>query len=152
EDVKEAVLVGLNHYLPALAADLDVRENLLVRGVDVVHVVRRVLEVADHLTRLRANRQQTVRIQAIQILARPWIVGLGVARAPVDEIEFGIVGTRPPRRPATLRPGLAVFRPCFGAWLSWSRDRVAAPQLLSGIGIPAVQETACCRFAARDSG
>ena len=57
QHIHETVLVGLNHHFPRLAVNLDIRKHLLVGAVDVVDVVRRVLEIAHHLTGLRAYGQ-----------------------------------------------------------------------------------------------
>ena len=43
QHVHEAVLVGLDHHLAGLAADLEVGEHGFVGAVDVVHVIGRVL-------------------------------------------------------------------------------------------------------------
>ena len=142
QHIHEAVLVGLNHHFPKLAANLDVREHILVGGVHVVHVVGRVLKITNHLTRFRPDREHAVREQAIQTFARPGIVWLRIARSPIDQIELGIVRTGAPRRASALRPGVAVLRPRLGTGLAGRRDGVSAPQFLPGVGIPAVEEPA----------
>ena len=106
QHVQEAVLVGLDHHLPRLAADLDIGEHVLVGAVHVVHVIGRVLKITDDFTGLRPDREHAGRVQAVHALARPGIVGLRIARAPVDEVELGISTSRSAtsaRRPASRR-------------------------------------------------
>src|SRR5581483_12293452 len=55
-----------------------------------------------------------------------------------------------PRGAAALRPGIGALGPGLRTRLAGSRNRVPPPQLLPGIGIPAVQEPARGGFAARD--
>ena len=63
DDVQEAVLVGLDHHLAALAVDVQIGEHVLVVAVDVVDVIRRVLVVADDLAGLRSNRDHAGRVR-----------------------------------------------------------------------------------------
>src|SRR5262249_3720859 len=66
----------------------------------------------------------------------------GVAGAPVDQIEFGVVGARAPRRPSSVLPRIAVARPGFGSGFTGSGNRVPVPQLLSGVRVPSIEESA----------
>src|SRR5262249_14746414 len=61
QHIHEAVLVCLNHYLPKLAANLNVREHLLVGGVHIVNVVRRVLKITSDLTCFWPNSEYAIR-------------------------------------------------------------------------------------------
>src|SRR5207302_7659095 len=135
-----------------LSAHGNIGEHLLVGGIDVVDVVRRVLEVANHLAGLRTNSEDAVREQAVETLTRPGIVWFGVARSPVNEIELGIVCTGTPRRASPLCPCVAILRPRFGAGFAGCGNRVPAPQFPAGIGIPAVEESARRGLSTRDSG
>src|SRR5262249_7152019 len=118
---------GLDHHLARRAADLDVGEHVLVRPVGVVYVVRRVLEVTDELAGLRPDRQHARRVQAVQAFARPRIVGLGVAGAPIDQVELRIVRAGAPRGPAAPRPRVAVARPGLRTRLARLGNGVATP-------------------------
>ena len=142
QHIHEAVLVGLNHHLPKLATNLDIREDILVGAIDIVHIVGRVLKITNNLTRFRPDREHAGREQAIQTLARSGIVWLGIARSPIDEIELGIVGTGAPRRPSALHPGVAILGPGLGTRLAGRWDGVSAPQFLPGVRIPAIEEPA----------
>src|SRR5205085_12206188 len=82
-------------------------------------------------------------------LRRPW---RRIADAPVHEVELRIVGARDPRRAAADLPGVVVLRPGVVAFLATRRDRVAAPELLAGVGIPAVDEAADAELGAGDAG
>ena len=109
EHVEKAVLVRLDHDLAQLAGDLNVGKHVFVDAVDVVDVIRRVLVVAGELAGLRANRDDARGVQAVERVARARIVRLGVAGAPVDEVELRIVRARSPGGPP----------PCFHASLSF---------------------------------
>ena len=108
--------------------------------------------MADDLSGLRSNRDHAGCIQAVHRFTRPRIVRLRVADAPVDQIEFGIVGARSPRRPTAELPGVAALRPRLRAWFTWRGNRVSTPQLLAGLRIPAVEEPARRGFSTRHPG
>src|SRR5207302_3669464 len=57
-----------------------------------------------------------------------------------------------PHRPPALLPGVAVLRPCLRTGLPRSRDSVSAPQFLSSVWVPAVEESACGGFSAGHPG
>ena len=152
QHIQEAVLIGLNHHFPHLPVHRNIGQHLLVGRVHVVNIVRRVLVIANHLAGFRTDRQHAVGIQAIQTLARPRIVRLRIPGAPINQIELRIVGTRAPRRPAALRPSVAILRPRLRTRLARRRNRISAPQFLPGLRIPAVQEPARSGFAARHAG
>src|SRR5262249_58809665 len=60
-------------------------------------------------------------------------IGGGVARAPIDQIQSGIVGACHPRRAASELPAIAFpgFVPFFaGAW-----DYIPAPSQTPGFGV-----------------
>src|SRR5260370_37367413 len=114
--------------------------------------MRRVVEIANDLTGFRPYRQHAGGEQAVHSFGGFRIVGFGIAGTPIDEIQFGIVRTGAPRRPAAIFPGVAVLRPCLGTRLAGRRNGVTAPQLLSRVWIPAVEEAAGGGFTARHTG
>src|SRR5947208_12256568 len=57
-----------------------------------------------------------------------------------------------PRRAAADFPGVVVLRPGVVAFLAARRDGVAPPELLAGLGIPAVDEAADAELGAGDPG
>ena len=152
QHIEETVLVRLDHDLPHPAADLHIGEHGLVSAVHVVHVVGRVLKMTDEFTRDRPDRDHARRVQAIKRSARPRIVGLRIARAPVDEVELWVIRTRAPGRAAALLPGVAVLRPGLVARLARRRDGVATPQFLPGLRIPAIEEATSGELAAGHPG
>src|SRR5262249_12313002 len=89
-------------------------------------------------------------VEAVRALAVFGIVGLGVADAPIDQVELGIVGAVLPGRAAAVLPGV-VLGPGLRARLARRRNGVAPPQVLSGVGIPAVEEAARGAVAAGDA-
>src|SRR5262249_61896259 len=101
---------------------------------------------------LRPDRQETGGGKAVPFPPRPRIVGVGVAGAPVDDVEWGIVGPRAPGWPPATGPGVAVLRPGLRARLARRRNGVAPPQFLAGFGVPAVEEAARRRFSAGHPG
>ena len=142
DGVEEAVLVGLHHHLAHLAVDLQLGEHLLVDAVHVVHVVGRVLVVAVDLARLRADGEHGRSVQAVEPAPRRRVVGLGVAGPPVHEVEFGIVRARAPRGRPAVHPRVGARRPSLVARFAGPGDGVAAPELLAGGRVPAVEEAA----------
>src|SRR5262249_52197566 len=137
-----SVLICLNHDFPKLAANLNIREHLLVSGVHVVYVVGCVLKITNDLTCFRADGEHTVREQAIQTFARSGIVWLRVPCSPINEIELRIVRAGPPCRSPALSPGVAVLWPCLRTRLARSGNCVSAPEFLSCVRIPTIEEAA----------
>ena len=152
QHIHEAVFVGLDHHFARLSFDLHVRKHLLVGAVDVVYVIGCVLKITSNLTCFRPYRQHTGRVQAVHTFAWSGIVRFRIARTPIDEIELGIVRTRAPRRPSAVLPGVAVFGPCLRAGFAGRWDSVSAPQFLSRVRIPAVEETARGGFTTGHTG
>ncbi len=108
--------------------------------------------IASNFAGFRPDRQHAVRKQAIQALARAWIVWLGIPRSPIHQIELGIVRTGAPRRTSALRPGVAILWPCLGPGLAWCWNGIPAPQFLPGVGIPAIEEPARGVLSTSDAG
>src|SRR5262249_8009212 len=131
--------------------DLQIGEHELVGAVHVVDVVWRELVVADDLAGLRAYCEYGRGVEAVAAFARPRVVGLGVAGAPVDQIEFGIVGAGAPGRAAAVLPGVVVG-PGLRAGLARRRNRITPPELFAGLRIPAIEEAARGGFPARHPG
>src|SRR6185295_12569798 len=124
----------------------------VVGTVHVVDIVRRELVMADDLAGFRPDCDHARRADAVQAATRPRVVRFGIAGAPIDEVELGIVGARAPGRRAAVFPGVAVGRPGVVSGLAGPRNGVTTPELLAGLGIPAVKEAARRRFAAGHAG
>src|SRR5262249_5485346 len=101
-----------------------------------------VLVIANDFSCFRPDRKHAVRVEAIQTFARSGIVWLGIACSPVDQIELRVVGTGTPRRPPAVHPRIAVLGPRFRSRLAWRWNGIPSPQLLAGIRIPSVEESA----------
>src|SRR5262245_27096364 len=107
----------------------------------------------DQLAGLVPNRQNAGRVQHLSPAAIGRVVGLGIAGAPVDEVNLRVIRAVLPCRSATVFPRVwNVLGPGLGAWLAGRRDGVAAPEMLAGIRIPAIEEPARCAVAARHPG
>src|SRR5262249_62248519 len=102
---------------------------------------------------LGGARQTAGGVGAVDPAAIGWVVGLGMAGAPVDEVKLGVIRAVLPCRSAPIFPSVRnVLGPGLGAWLAGRRYGVAAPEMLAGIGIPAVEEPARCAVAAGHPG
>ena len=114
-----------------------------------MHVVRRELEVPPHLARVAVQREHRV---GVQVVAQPHlaaVVGAGVAGAPVDEVELGIVragdpGRRPAGAPRVAQPRLVVG-------MIGPRNRVRPPRAFAGLRVVRVEEPADAELPARDA-
>src|SRR5262249_32164636 len=151
EYVHEAVLVRLDHHLAHLPIDLQIGKHELVGSVHVVDVVRRELVIAGNLAGLWAYCEYRRGVEAVAAFTRPRVIRLRVAGPPIDKVEVGIVGAGAPGRAAAMLPGVIVG-PGLRARLALRPDRVAAPELLAGLRVPAVEEAARGGFAARHPG
>ena len=89
--IQEPVLVRLNHDFSKLASNPDIREQLFVGRIDVVHIVRGVLVITNDLTCFWPEREDAIREQTVEAFPRSGIVWFRVACSPIDEIEVGIV-------------------------------------------------------------
>ena len=103
--------------------------------------------MAVDLARPRADGEHRRRVEAVEAAASRRVVGLGVAGSPVDEVELGVVRAGAPRRRPAVEVRVAVGGPRLVAGLAGAGDGVAAPQLLAGGGVPAVEEAAGGRLA-----
>ena len=151
DHVKKTVAVELHQHFAPLSGDVDIREDQLPARVVVVGVARRELVVPDDLASLGPKRQHggCVEIVAGPRLRRP---RRRIPDSPIGEIELWVIGSGDPARPAADLPGIVVLRPGLVALLAARGNRVAAPQLLAGLGVPAVDEAADAELGARYAG
>src|SRR2546429_3238973 len=140
----------LHHHLPLDAIDIDVAQDHSPVGVPVVHLVRRELVIPDEFAGLGPHRKQRSGVQVVA-RSRGRIPRAGVARAPIDKIEIGVVRAGDPGRAAAAQVGVS-RRPGLIALLTRSGDGVAAPELLSSFRIPTVEKTADAELGAGDAG
>src|SRR5262249_30654579 len=66
--------------------------------------------------------------------------------------ELGVVGAGDPGRAAPDLPGIVVLRPGLVALFAAGGDGVAPPQMLAGLGVPAVDEAANAELGAGNAG
>src|SRR6185436_58252 len=98
------------------------------------------------LAGLRPDRQHRGGVEVVA-LAVHRVPRAGVAGAPVDEVERGVVRARDPGARAAGLVRIARL-PGLVALLARSSGRVAAPQLFAGCRIPAVEEAPDAEFRA----
>src|SRR5690348_877288 len=102
EDKEKRIAAGLSQKLTRLAFELGVEQNGRLHGVPVVDIVRRRLKSPDEFPRVRieGDDRAGVKIVAGTLVANE--NGIGVARAPIEEIELRVVGSRHPSHAATM--------------------------------------------------
>src|SRR5262245_10903663 len=77
----------------------------------------------DQLAGLGPERQNAGRVQAVEPAAIGWVVGLGIAGAPVDEVKLRVIRAVLPCRSAAVFPSVRnVLGPGLGAWLAGRRS------------------------------
>src|SRR5438445_9464424 len=87
----------------------------------------------------------------VEIVAGAYVavhVRSGISGAPVDQVQFRIVGAGDPSGSAAARPGVAA--PGFPSGIVRSGDGVEAPEAFSGGDVVSVNETAHAELSAGD--
>jgi len=143
-----------------LTVNVDVGENHFVDAVIIPRVVRRHLERPFRHTRIGVTRENRHRPLIVAGTLRR-IPRAGIARAVIEQIEFGIVGIPSPRRaaadfPLVGLPGLrtGIFRTGelgADANIAIGARAVRAPRFFAGIEAIGGQVTANAIFAAGDA-
>ena len=115
EHIEKAVLVRLHQHGAINAADLQVRQDQLLRGVVVPVIIRRRLVVPRHPTGVGMERDDRGGVQPVElwIAKLPKVVGGGVRGAEVQKTQGRIVGKAVPGRPPELVSRIAVRIPGF---------------------------------------
>src|ERR1022692_2499302 len=146
EDVEKSVAVTPIHQLARAAVPVGVHQHGDLRGVIVVTIVGSELKIPFQFSGVRIERHNAVGIEIVaQSLLRVEI-RTGIAGAPKDQVEIGIVGTRHPRRSAAMFPGIA--GPSVMAGFAWAGDRIESPTFLAADGIIRGDESANAVLAA----
>src|SRR5207248_7874145 len=127
QNIEEPVLVGLDHHLADLAVDRNVRQDMLVRSIDVIYIIGRILIITGDLAGFWPDGEYTVCVETIQPLTRSRIVRLCIPHTPVNQVELRIVGPGAPGRTSALTPGIAPIRPRFRTGLARRGNGVSAP-------------------------
>src|SRR5690349_12593726 len=152
EDKEKRIAAGLSEKFARLAFELSVEQNRGFDGVPVVDVVRRRLKSPDELSRVWIEGDDRA---GVKIFARPLVAnenGIGIAGAPIEEIELGVVGSRHPSHAAAVEESVGIFRPSFGAGLAGIGFGVPAPLDGSGFRIERFEITANIGNVTRDTG
>src|SRR2546427_13244576 len=68
------------------------------------------------------------------------MVRFGMAGAPIEKIELGIVRAGPPSRTSAIFPGIVVLGPWLGTRFPGRGNRICAPQFFTGIRVAAIEE------------
>src|SRR5205814_8653502 len=92
EHIKEAVLRGLHQHPAHPAADLEVREDDVLSGVEVPGVARCGLVVPDVFARpgLQCDDRADVEIVAAAGGAVGLVPGASIAHADIEQVELGV--------------------------------------------------------------
>ena len=106
--VEVAVAVRLDQRLDPLAVAVDVDQHGLVDAVVVPDVVGAVLEVPLVCAVVRVECQDRAGVEVVALADLAVEVGRGVADAPVQGVELGVVGAGDPGRAAAGEPGVAL--------------------------------------------
>lgn len=117
-----------------------------MRRIPVVGVVWRELEVPFQLARGAVERDYRARVEIVAGAGVAIPVGAGVADAPIDEIQVGIVRARHPRRTPARLPRFA--GPGFVTGLARAGDRQKAPGARARLRVVGVDKTADAGLAA----
>ena len=127
EHEEKTITAGLREKFTRLAIEFAVEQNGCLDGVPVMHVVWRRLEIPYELPRVRIQRHDGtgVKIVAGPLLAREHRIG--IARAPIEQVELGVIGAGHPRHAATVQHSVGVLGPRFRTRLAGVRLGVPAP-------------------------
>src|SRR5438552_3186624 len=101
------------------------------------------------LAGLDVDRDERARVEIVALARIAVPVGTRIARAPVEQLQRGIVRAGQPRRAAAVHPAVAGPRLAAGFAGRWHREE--APDLLAGLRIVRVEESANARLAAADA-
>src|SRR5262245_36049345 len=139
----------MDDKLAILAVDLGIDDLMFRDLIEIVGVVRSVLEPPLDLAVARADREHTRRplVVAGPIFRIP--VGPGIADALVDRVGLGIIGGGFPDRAAAVFPALLAVIPGLVAGLAGARAGVVPPHLLAGVDMGALDD---CTVAALATG
>src|SRR5437868_4638280 len=150
QNVSESVLARMNHQLAHLPVLLHVYQHRLGIRVEVVQVVRSLLEIPPKFSCVRIERHQRIGIEVRpQAIAAVKVRGR-IAHTPKDQIELGIVRTGEPARSASQLPGIP--HPSLGTRLARLGNRVKAPGKLSCLDVECADIAAMRALPASHTG
>src|SRR5260370_380392 len=147
---EKTIAAGLGEQLTGLAVEIGVEEHGGLHGVPVVHVVRRRLKIQSEFASVGIESHDGASIKIVAGAARTGEHRVGIASAPIEEVERRVVRSSHPGHAATVEDGVAVFRPGFRAGLSRVWSGVPAPLDFSGLGIEGLEEAPYVRDVSGD--
>ena len=112
-------------------------------------IVRRELEVPPQPARIDVERHERARVQVVPLAQITVPIRTRVTRAPVEQPQLRIVGTRQPGRSAAMFPRVA--GPGVAARFTGCRNRPESPDPLTALRIVRVEEAANAGFAPADT-
>src|SRR5262245_53427435 len=141
----------MDDKLAILAVDLGIDDLMFRDLIEIVGVVRSVLETPLDLAVTRADRKHTRRplVVAGPIFRIP--VGPGIADTLVDRVGLSIIGAGFPDRATAVLPALLAVLPGLVAGLAGAGDSVGPPRLLAGVEVDALDESADAELATGDA-
>src|SRR5215813_5724025 len=125
EDIMESVAAGHDHQLTRPPANRRIEQDRNLRGVPIMRVVRSKLEMPFQLSGVHIQGEQRAGIQIITGANVAVVIRSGIARAPVDQVQFRIIGTGDPGRGSAVLPRIA--SPGLRARFARRRNRPEAP-------------------------
>src|SRR5262249_54971296 len=150
EGIEEAVARRVHHELAVFAVHFGVDDGVLGDFVEIIGVVRRVLESPFDLAVVRAHgdhaRGPLVVTRAIFGIP----VRAGMADALVEGVGLGVVGRGLPDRAAAVLPAVLAVLPGLVAGLAGAGNGVGAPGGLAGVEVGCFDETADSEFSTGD--
>ena len=138
ERVVEAVAVREQEDLASDAVDDLVCEHRYFGGIPVVRVVWRELIVPRDDAAVGVEGHDRVGVEVVALAIVPVEVGTGIPRAPVDQVQRGIVAAGDPGGAAAALPRIAF--PRLVALFPWTRHRPEAPRALASGGVVGIDE------------
>src|SRR5262249_22386250 len=149
-DVEIPVAVRPEHDLTGPALPIDLGEHGSLRGIPVELVMRRKLVVPLEFAVIGIECDDGAAVKIVAesrgaVPVRAWI-----SRAPVGEIQIGIVRTRHPDRGAAVHPGIAA--PGFVSRFAGTWNGVESPDFLTRIHVPRCDESTHAVFASGCAG
>jgi hypothetical protein len=109
--------------------------------------MRHFLVIPLQFARVGVERDDRI---GIEVIARTELVveiGRRIAHAPIEQVQFWIVGSDQPRGSAAVLPHL--LAPGFIAWFAGTGNGVEPPDMFAGLHVVGVQVSAMGVFAAR---
>ena len=100
---------------------------------------------------VRVERHEGIRVEVVARTVGAVKIRIGIARAPVDEVQIGVVRAGLPRGPAAARPRIDLFGPRLAARLARSGHGPEPPDLLAILRIVGVEKSANRVFSSGDA-